>query len=220
MGAHDDPGLEDANGRKLVLDGKGLAPVLDGIFGIGRDPVVGDVVPVEEAADVGTGRVPLCAEHDRPARRPVDGEPGQPSRALDPVDRKAAHLCRHVRSHRGDSVVVARVEPHHTGCLCGAKPDREDCAERDRHLPEHLAGRTLPDRALDPVDDLDGLDAPLDEPEERLLAALVRRVLPDGERDVRRRPREPRALVRIEPREDRDPRDLVRGHHARAPVVG
>ena len=32
--------------------------------------------------------------------------------------------------------------------------------------------------------------------------------------------REPLALVLIEPREDRDPRDLVGGHHAREPVVG
>ena len=175
--AHDDPGLEDANGRKLVGGRKGLAPLLDGILGLGRDPVVGDVVPVEEASDVGTGRVPLRAEHDRAARRPVDGEPGQPPRALDPVDREAAHLGRHVRSHRSDRVVVARVEPHHPRWLDRAKPDREDGAERDGHLPEHLAGHTLPDRALDPVDDLDGLDASLDEPEERLLAALVRRVL-------------------------------------------
>ena len=55
------------------------------------------------------------------------------------------------------------------------------------------------------------------QPEERLLAPLVRRVLARGERDVGGRAREPLALTRLEPGEDRDLRDLVRGHHARNP---
>ena len=116
-------------------------------------------------------------------------------------------------------MVVAGVEPHDARRLRRAEPDGEDRAERDRHLAEHVPGRALPDHALDAVDVLDRLDTSLDQPEERLLAPLVRRILPGRERDVGGRPREPLVLTRVESREDRDRGDLVRGHHAGEPVL-
>ena len=214
VGTHDDVGLEDADGRELLVGWKRLSPLLVRIVRIRRDPVVGDVVPVEEAPHVGAGRVPPMTDDDRPARRPVDGEPGQAPGALDPVGGQFPDLRRHVRGHRGDRVVVAGVEAHDARRLRRAEPDGEDRAERDRHLAEHVPGRARPDDALDAVDVLDRLDTSLDEPEERLLAPLVRRILADGERDVGGRAREPLVLTRVEPREDRDRGDLVRGHHA------
>ena len=88
--------------------------------------------------------------------------------------------------------------------LGGAEADREDGAEHDRHLAEDVAGVALADDALDPVDELDRLDPPVEHGEERALAALVRGVLAGRERDVGRRAREPLALGVGEPGEDRD----------------
>ena len=70
------------------------------------------------------------------------------------------------------------------------------------------------DDALDPVGELDRLDPPLDDREERTFGALVRGVLPRHEADVRRSPRQPLALLGAEPGEDRDRADLVPGDHA------
>ena len=71
----------------------------------------------------------------------------------------------------------------------------------------------LADDALDPVDELDRLDAALEHGEERALVALVRGVLARRERDVRRRAREPLALGLGEAGEDRDRADLLGGDH-------
>jgi hypothetical protein len=86
---------------------------------------------------------------------------------------------------------------------------------RDRHLAEHVPGAPLADDALDPVDELDRLDVPFEQPEERALAALVNRVLARREADVGRRAREPLALVGAEGRKDRHAGNLVGRHHER-----
>ena len=75
----------------------------------------------------------------------------------------------------------------------------------------------LADRALDAVDPLDGLDAPLQQREERRLAALVRGVLPRHEADIRRHPRQLLPLGLVERREQRDSADLLCCHQARLP---
>ena len=77
-------------------------------------------------------------------------------------------------------------------------------AERDRHLAEDVPRAALADDALDPVDELDRLDAALEHGEERALAALVRRVLARHEADVGRGAGEPLTLGSAESREDRD----------------
>ena len=87
------------------------------------------------------------------------------------------------------------------------------------YLAEHLSGGAVVDDALDPVDILDGLDTTLEEPEERLLAPLVRRVLAPPEGDVRRGACEALPLPGSQPREDRDPGDLLRRHHGRHPLL-
>ena len=59
---------------------------------------------------------------------------------------------RDVGRRGGERVVVVRLEPHHPGGLRGPKADREDRAERDRHLAEDVARRAIADHPLDPVD--------------------------------------------------------------------
>ena len=74
-------------------------------------------------------------------------------------------------------VVVVGLDPQDPRRLGRAEADREDRPERDRHLAEDVARAALADDALDPVDELDRLDAPVEHREERALGARVRRVL-------------------------------------------
>ena len=76
-----------------------------------------------------------------------------------------------------DRVVVARLDAHHAGALGGAEADREQGAERDRHLAQDCAGQPLAQQTLDPVDQLDDLDATGEHPEHRGFVALVCREL-------------------------------------------
>ena len=75
----------------------------------------------------------------------------------------------------------------------------------------------LAHRALDAVDPLDRLDAPIQQGEERRLLALVRGVLTRHEADIRRHPRQLFPLGLVERREQRDSADLLGRHHARVP---
>ena len=75
-------------------------------------------------------------------------------------------------------------------------------------------GRALADDARDPVDELDRLDAALEDGEERALVALVHRVLAGDEPDVRRGPREPLALDLARPAKIAIPAISSAGHHA------
>jgi hypothetical protein len=133
------------------------------------------------------------------------------------VGREPADLLGDVGSYGREGVVVARLDPHDPRRLRGTEAHGEDGPERDRHLAEDVARATHTDDALDPVDELDRLDATLEHGEERALAALVRRVLARHEADVRRHPRELLTLRRVESREERDLPDLLRRHHARQP---
>ena len=153
-------------------------------------------------------------DHDRPRRRRLGRDALQPARSADPVARQPADLLADVRRHGRDRVVVVRLDPHDARLLRRAEPDREHRPERDRHLAEDVPRAALADDALDPVDELDRLDATLEHGEERALAALVRRVLARHEADVGRGPGKPLAVGRLESREDRDPADLLRRHHA------
>ncbi len=108
------------------------------------------------------------------------GSAARPCSPAAPPIRWAASLptsCADVRRHGRDGVVVVSLDPHDARRLRRAEPDREHRAERDRHLAEDVSRASLADDALDPVDELDRLDAALEHGEERALAALVRRVL-------------------------------------------
>jgi hypothetical protein len=160
------------------------------------------------------------ADHDRARRRRLGGHSLQPAGSAHPVGRERAELLRDVGCDGGERVVVAGLDPHHARLLRRAEPDREHRAEHDRDLAEDVPGTALADDALDPVDDLDRLDAALEDREQRALGALVRGVLARRERDVGRCPREPLALLRAEAGEDRDGGDLPRRHHGRCPGMG
>ena len=79
--------------------------------------------------------------------------------------------------------------------------------------PKISPGSRAADHALDALGQLHRLDPPVEHGEQRGLAALRRGVLARGEADVRRQARELLALVGVEPGEERDLRDLLRGDH-------
>ena len=130
--------------------------------------------------------------------------PWRPGGAADAVARQPADLLRDVGRDRRERVVVVGLEPHDARLLGGAEPDRERRPERDRHLAEDVTRVPLADDALDAVDELRRFDPPVEHGEERSLRALVRRVLARQQGDVRRRLREPLAVLRLERGEDRD----------------
>ena len=81
----------------------------------------------------------------------------------------------------GERVVVVRLDPHDARVGSAArKPTGNTVPSDDRHLAEDVARVALADDPLDPVDDLDRLDAPLEHGEQRALVALVRGVLARG----------------------------------------
>ena len=105
------------------------------------------------------------------------------------------------------------LDPHHARRLRGTEAHREDRPERDRDLPEHVPWLTLAEHALDPVDEPGGLDATLEDREQRALGALVRGVLARREADVGRHPRQLLTLGRVERCEQRHATYLVRSDH-------
>ena len=155
------------------------------------------------------------ADDDRARPRRLRREPLQAAGPAHPVCGEAPNLERDVRRDRGHGVVVPRLDPHHSRLLRRPEPDGKHGAERDRDLAEDVAGVSLPDLRLDPVLDLDGHDAALEQREERAVVAGVRGVLAGCERDIGRRARQPLPVGGIEIGEDPDPCDLVGGHHAR-----
>src|SRR5207248_9020912 len=78
---------------------------------------------------------------------------------------------------------------------------------------------TLASHAHAPHNELDGLDATLEQRAERALTALVRRELTGRQADIRRHPREALTVEFAQGREHGDPTDLVRRHHRPCPLT-
>ena len=108
-----------------------------------------------------------------------------------------------------------QLDPEHARRLRRAEPARVEHPERDRHLPEDVAGLPLADHALHAVDAPDHLEPTLEDAEQRPRVTLVHGELARNERDVRHHPGEPVAFGRLEVREHCDPADLLRRHHGR-----
>src|SRR5215210_2073341 len=154
-------------------------------------------------------------DHERTWRRRFGRDPLQPACPAHSVACEPADFVTDVGLHGRDGVVVPRLDPHDARGLRRTKSDGEHRTEGDRHLAEDVPGPAFADDALEPVDPFDRFDPTLDYAEERALAALVHRVLPRHEADVRRRPRKPFALGWGERCKDADPPDLFRRHHDR-----
>jgi len=90
-----------------------------------------------------------------------------------------------------------RLDPHDARLRRRSESDREHRPESHRHLSENVTRTALADNALDPSDELDRLDATIDDREERALVALVHRVLARHETDVDRHAGEPVAVRRV-----------------------
>ena len=110
-------------------------------------------------------------------------------------------------------MVVVQLDPEYARRLRGAEPAGVEHSERDRHLPEDVAGPPLADHALDSVDDPEHLEPTLEDAEQRPRVTLVHGRLAGNERDVRHHPGKPVAFVGLEVREYCDPPDLLRRHH-------
>ena len=178
-GLRPDHGLavDDTQRGVVALGRKGPPPLLRILGDVRLEPPVDDLVAVEEPAQLGAGGVPAVADDDRARPRRLRRKPLEAAGAAHPVRGEAPHLERDVRRDRGHRVVVPRLDPHHARLLRRPEPDGKHGAERDRDLAEDVAGVSLPDDRLDPVFDLDGLDAALEQREERALVAGVRGVL-------------------------------------------
>ena len=213
LGPDDGLAVDDADRRAVLVRRQRPAPHLLRVRRVRRHPPEGDLVAVEEAAQLGAGRVPAMPDDDRPRRRRLRRETLEAGRAADAVSRQPSDLLADVGRVGRDGVIVVRLESHHTRCLGRAEPDREHGPEGDRHLPEDLAGPALADDALDAVDDLYRLDPAGEQREERALVAGVGGVLAGREGDVGCGAREALALAGAELCKDRDSGDLLRGHH-------
>src|SRR5205823_8217040 len=82
-------------------------------------------------------------------------------------------------------------------------------------LPEDATPAPLPNRPLDPVDELNRLDPPLEQTEQRPLVALVRRILAPHEPEIGGGTRKPLTIGRRKRRKDGEPTDILRRHHCR-----
>jgi hypothetical protein len=212
-----DDGLpaDHANRWPIVGGRQRPAPPLGRVGRLGLDPVEGDLVPVEEVAQLGDGGIPAVADDDRARRRRRGGDPREAARPRHAVAREPSDLGRELWRRGHDGVVIARLEPHHAGRRRGAEADGVRHTERDRHLADDVPRMPLTEHPLDAVHDLDGLDEPVQQAEERGLVALVRRVLARSEGDVRGRAGESLDLERSERLKDADRPDVVGGHHVR-----
>ena len=164
---HDGLAVDDADHRAVSLGRQRAAPLLDRIVRVRLEPGERDLVAVEEAPQVGARSVPAIADDDRPRRRWLRGDARQPARAAHPVACERPDGLDEPRLLGGDRVVVVRLDAHHARRLRCTESDREHGAERDRHLAEEVAGVALADDARDAVDELDRLDAALEQGEER-----------------------------------------------------
>ena len=123
---HDGLAVDDADCRPVLRRGQRTAPLLCRIVRIGLEPGEGDLVPIEEAPQVGARGVPAIADDDRPRRRWLCGDARQPARAAHPVARERSDGLDQRRLLGGDRVVVVRLDPHHPGLLRRTESDRED----------------------------------------------------------------------------------------------
>jgi hypothetical protein len=213
LGPDDGLAVDDADGRAVHLGRQRAAPLLRCVGRIQRDPPEADLVPVEEAPQVGAGRIESVADHERSRRRRLGGDPLQSPGTRDPVRGEPPDLFGDVGLEGRDRVVVVRLDSQHAGRLGRAEADGEERPQRDRHLAEDVADRALADDARDSIDELDRLDPALEHREERAFASLVGRVLPGCESDVRRRAGEPLPIRLGQGGEDRDRPDLLRRDH-------
>ena len=134
------PAVDEADDREVAVARKRPAPALRGVGLLRLHPGERDLVAVEEVPQLRAGGVPAMPDDGGPGRRRVGGDALEAARAGHPVAREPADLEADRRRHRGDRVVVVRLEPQDARRLGRAEPDREHRPEHDRHLAEHVAG--------------------------------------------------------------------------------
>src|SRR5206468_9748955 len=154
-------------------------------------------------------------EDDRPIGSRLGDEALKAPGAADPIARKQADPLPDLGHDGSDGVVVVRLDAEHAGRLRCPEPGGMGQSERDLDLSKNVTGPPLADHALYAVDQLDRLDATVEQPEERWLVSFVNRELARGKADVGRDTTEALAIRRFEHCEHRDSLELVWRHHAR-----
>ena len=155
------------------------------------------------------------AEDNRPIGSRLGDEVLKTPRAAEPVTHQAPNVLADLRRDSRDGVVVVRLDPEDPRRLNGPEAGGMGCSERDRDLPDEVAGPPLADDPLDSIDELDHLDMTLEQSEKPRLVSLVYRKFLGSEADVGRNAREPLAVGSLESREYLEPSDLLGGHHWR-----
>ena len=100
-------------------------------------------------------------------------------------------------------------------CSAARNPTGKTVPRTDRHLTEDVSRVSLPDDALDPVDELHRLDPALQDCEERPVVTLVCRVLARREGDVGGNTREAVTGVHLEGGKNGNRSNLLSRDHAR-----
>src|SRR4029078_946063 len=111
----------------------------DSLRHVGLQPPEGDLVALEEAAQLRAVAVPAVAENDCSRTLGRGREALESAGAADAVCSQPADLLGDRRRRRGEGVIVVRLDPHHPRRLDGAEVDREDGAESDRYLAEEIS---------------------------------------------------------------------------------
>src|SRR4051794_3531616 len=212
---HDGLPCHDAKGGIVAVHRERTPPLLGLVRHIGLEPPESDLVSVEEVPQLGTGGVPLVTEHDRPVGRRLGDEALQAARPGDPVAREPADSLADGGGDRHDRVVVVWLDPEDTRRLCCAEACGLRRTQRDRDLPEHIAGAPVADHTLDAVDDPDRLHPPFEETEERRLVPFVNGELPGTEADVGCDAAEAFPVCQLEVGKHGHATDLLRRHHPR-----
>ena len=138
LGSHDRGAVDQAN-RGVVTLGRQRAPFLRVGVHVRLEPFEADLVAVEEAPELRAGGVSM-AEDDRPERGRCGRTSLQALRSTEPVGRQERDPLPDARRRCGKRLKVVELDPENARGLRRAEPARVEHSERDRHLPEDVAG--------------------------------------------------------------------------------
>ncbi len=182
-----------------------------GEIGIVRlQPAEGNLIPFEKTAELEAGAVPAIAKQDDLSRARLGRN------LLQAPDALAGLFVHHLRKfgrRGGDGVIGPGLHLQDPRRLAGSEAGLKLRAEHERNLAEQLAGQARSNLALDAVDELDHFDCALEHDEQSRRFALIDRIFPGIEMNVRSRPRDIRERDRRERGKDRKRGEFVRRQH-------
>jgi hypothetical protein len=149
---------------------------------IQRQPAEGNLVAFEKTAQIEAGAVPTRSDEDGLSAARLGREFLQ---AADALAGECIHRPHKLRGRSGDIIVGRGVELQDARWLAGSEAGLKLRPKDKRNLAEERAGRALSKLSLDPLDEFDDFDCPLDHDKESRRLALVDCVLAGIEIHVR-----------------------------------